>query len=576
VEAFVTRRISRRNLLAAGGSLCLGACARAEQGYFGKTDPPRTQRLVYLLDHEPGSLDPALGFEEPLTLSLFEGLTVLHPATGIPIAGLATHYDISPDGLRYTFFLRGHPQPGGTPLGRSGDLPEEFSHGRVTPPVASQATWSDSVPISAHDFVYSWRRAVDPTTGARFAFLLHDIRHALEVTVGKAPPSHLDIQALDDFTLQVELVRPTPAFLELVSGAVFCPVPRHAIQAFGRDWTDPGRIVSSGAFLLKERRLFDRIVLAKNPAYYESGQVALKELTFVIVRDDTARLNLYKAGIGAMVQPWVPTIMPVLRRKKDFRPQAQYASLFWVVNTSTPPLNDVRVRYALNMATDKRPIADLAAAGAVPCYGLVPETADYPSLRSLPVTLDGTIFDVLSFNPEAARALLAKTAHPLTQRLEYFCSTTADSLLWAAILKDQWARNLGIELDVRPVEFTVAVEANVNGRFRHVSESGAFANYVDPACFLELFSRPGAYGSFWSDPLYNRIFTQARETSDRALRMTRLAQCERLLLEAMPILPLGQEVQAKMRKPFVKGLGSNLLNREQFKYAWIDTQWRPQ
>jgi ABC-type oligopeptide transport system substrate-binding subunit len=108
--------ISRRSLLAAGGSLALGACSRAEQGYFGNTDPPRTQQLVYLLDHEPGSLDPTLSFDEQPTLSLFEGLTALHPASGAPMAALATHYDVSTDGLRSTFYLRGHRDPKGTRL----------------------------------------------------------------------------------------------------------------------------------------------------------------------------------------------------------------------------------------------------------------------------------------------------------------------------------------------------------------------------------------------------------------------------------------------------------------------------
>jgi oligopeptide transport system substrate-binding protein len=116
----------------------------------------------------------------------------------------------------------------------------------------------------------------------------------------------------------------------------------------------------------------------------------------------------------------------------------------------------------------------------------------------------------------------------------------------------------------------------VNGRYRHIAESGAFANYVDPAWFLDLFSGAGGYGTSWSDLEFNRMLSSARATPDRALRMRRLAECEQLLLQAMPILPLCQVVQAKLQKPFVKGLGSNLLNREQFKYAWIDTNWRPQ
>ena len=570
----MTGRISRRNFLAGGSSIALGACARADQGYLGNTDPPRTQRLVYLIDQEPGSLDPTLGFDDRLTLSLFEGLTSLHPTTGAPMSALATHYDLTNDGLQYTFYLRGHPRPLGTRLPNSGDLPLEFSRGRVPQPLALPATWSDGAPINAHDFVYSWRRAADPGTGAPFAFVFEDIRNAREITAGKLPPETLAVRALDDFSLELELARPAPSFLEIISAGVFCPVPRHAMRAAGRDWTSPSRMVSSGAFTLRERRSYDRIVLKKNPRYYDAAQVALEELVFLVVRDNTAELNLYKAGIGAVMQPWAATIMPVLRRKRDFRPQGQYASRFWVINTSTPPLNDVRVRYALNMATDKRPIAALAAAGSVPSPGLVPAAPGYAAPLSLPVWIDGTTHDVLSFNPQAARALLAEAA-PGLRRLEYFCSTAEDSLLWAQVLKDQWRRHIGVDLDIVAVEFAVWVESNVNGRFRHIAECGAFVNYVDPACFLDFFAAPGGYGTAWSDPTFKQILSDSHMTPDRSLRMARLAECERLLLKAMPILPLCQVVQAKLRKPFVKGLGSNLLNREQFKYAWIDTNWRP-
>ncbi len=237
-------RMSRRSLLAAA-PLALGACARAEQGYFVKTDPPRTQSLVCLLDHEPGSLDPALATprQDDLILSLFEGLTTLHPRTGAPMAGLATHFDITPDGLRYTFYLRGHPEPPGQRLPTTTDLPIEYSRGRKASPAQEPARWSDGVPIRAHDFVYSWRRAVAPATAAEWAFLMRDLRDAEEIIAGRVPPAKLGVRAQDDFTLEVDLATPAPFFLELVSGRLFCPVPRHAIQAHGRNWTEPGHIV---------------------------------------------------------------------------------------------------------------------------------------------------------------------------------------------------------------------------------------------------------------------------------------------------------------------------------------------
>jgi ABC-type oligopeptide transport system substrate-binding subunit len=286
-------------------------------------------------------------------------------------------------------------------------------------------------------------------------------------------------------------------------------------------------------------------------------------------------LNLYKAGIGAVMRPWIPTIMPTLRRKKDFWPQSNYASEFWAINTKTPPLHDVRVRYALNMATDKRPIADLAAAGSVPARGLVPPAAGYSAPRTLPVSIEGITCDVLSFNPRAARELLSKAGPPRPLRLEYFTTTMPDSALWGQVLKEQWKEHLGIELVIVPVELPVWAQSVYAGNFPHVAEWGSAAEYVDPVWFLDLFSSPGGYGTGWSDGSYHQKLSEARATLDTSLRLTRLAECERLLLQAMPVLPLCHDVQPKLRKPFVKGLGSNLLNRDQLKYAWIDAGWRP-
>ena len=569
--------IPRRTFLAAG-PLTLAACGKAEEAYFGTTDPPKTQRLVYLLDYEPGSIDPALAVAriDALILSLFEGLTGLHPVTSEPISALATHYDVTSDGLRYTFCLRGHPQPQGKRLSSTADLPPEYSRGYGSPLEGAPALWSDGVPITAHDFVYSWRRALDPSTAAQEVFRMYPVQNAEEITSSNLAPEKLAVRVLDDFSLQVDLRMPAPFFLELVSSQLFCPVPRHVVELAGSGWTEPGRIVTSGAFTLRERRPYDRILLSKNRNYYEARQVALDELTFLIVSGNTPLLNLYKTGVAAVVHPFAPAVMPTLRRKKDFQPQPYYASEFNVINTRTPPLDDVRVRYALNMATDTRTIADLFGAGSIPATGPIPPTHNYVSPGSLAVEIDRTSYDVLSFNPHAAREVLSKTRRPLPDRIEYLCPNQPDAKLWAQVLKWQWKVHLGVELVVRTEELQLWIHSVQSRSFRHVAFFGSSGGYRDPAWFLDLFSNGDGYGSGWSDAKYNTMLLHARSTSNPALRLARLAECECHLLRAMPILPLCYDVLPTLRKPYVKGLGNNLLDRYQLKYAWIDTKWRPQ
>jgi oligopeptide transport system substrate-binding protein len=574
VEAAV---ISRRDLLAAS-PLALTACRQAQDPYFGNTDPPETQRLVQLLEFEPTTLDPALSSErmEELILSLFEGLTSLDPASGTAMAALATHYEVTPDGLQYTFYLRGHPAPRGTGLPWTSKLAHTFPRREQTFFQTRPARWSDGLPITAHDFVYSWRRVLNPTTAAPDAYIMYCLGNGEEINAGKLAPEQLRVHVVSDFVLQADLAIPTPFFLEVVSSIAFCPVPRHIVQSTASRWTQLGHIVSSGAFMLRERRPYDQIVLGINPHYYDAGNVRLRDLVFLVVSDGTARVNLYKSGGAAVTIASIPTIVPALRRKKDFRPQPTYASSFFVINTDAPPLDDVRVRYALNMATDKRPLADMNQAGSVPAIGLVPPTNRYQALHALPLGIDDVGYDVLAFNPQAARQLLLRTGKRLPTRMDFVGGNFADTRLIAQVLQRQWREHLGIDLILNIVDPPSWMQALRSRSYHHIADCGSRAPYVDPIWFLDPFRSRDSNAAGWADPQYHAMLAEAKSTPDPAHRMARLAQCERRLLEAMPILPYSYEVASWLRKPFVKGFGNNLLGRQQFKYVWIDTSWRPQ
>jgi oligopeptide transport system substrate-binding protein len=220
-------------------------------------------------------------------------------------------------------------------------------------------------------------------------------------------------------------------------------------------------------------------------------------------------------------------------------------------------------------------VAELFGAGYVPACSLVPPGEGYAPPRTLPVSIDGRIYDVLSFDLPAARDLLSRIAKPLPARIEYIVGDSPDDMLWAQVLKQQWRAALGIELAILPVEFQTWIESFHTGKFRHLANGGSSAFYMDPVWFLDLFNRPDGYGTHWQDPEYLTILNQAKATADPALRLSRLARCERRLLGAMPILPVANWVDAVLKKPFVRGIGNNLLGRQQFKYVWIDSDWRP-
>jgi ABC-type oligopeptide transport system substrate-binding subunit len=569
--------IPRRTFLA-GGPLALSACRAADGAYFGKTDPPDRQRLVAVLGVEPGSLDPATSaelIEDRVIYALFEGLTTLHPQTGEAMAGLATHYELDPDGLRYTFYLRGHPEPQGKRLGNRDDLPLEYSRALRATPDAKPAKWSDGVRITAHDFVYSWRRSIDPATPCVYAYLMHCIVNAKEITAGKLSPDRLAIRAIDDSTLQVLLSTAVSFFLELIATKYFCAVPQRVIEAAGDAWTLPDHIVTSGAFILRERRSREKIALTRNPYYYDASKVSLDELVFLPVVDSAAGITLYRTAEAAISSITTPTLAPVLQRKRDFRPTRVFGVMWANLKTAQPPFTDVRVRHALNMAIDKGAIADMVP-GQAPAVGLIPPMNGYEPLQRVTVPFGSSELNALEFNPRAARELLESAIGRRQLRIQYTHPPFPNFKLAALILQQQWRHALGIELDLIQKDVATWGQATFDKTYPDIVANGDASPYIDPSYLLEHFTSAGASSRDWSDPTYDAMIEDAARTAEREHRLQKLAQCERRLLSAMPMLPLSTFVFPYLAKPYVKGLGTNLLDRQEFKYVWIDTNWRPQ
>jgi oligopeptide transport system substrate-binding protein len=268
--------ISRRALVTSG-PLALAGCGTGGKDHFGRSRVPASQRLVYLNRSEPASLDSVFvttSKEINITQCLFVGLTENDPLTLVPRAALATHYETTAAGRFMTFYLRGHRRPKGIRL--------PGSHESLT---AMPARWSDGVAITAHDFVYSWRRLIDPKTATGSTYLLFYVSNAKDINARRnASLQDLGVEAVDDFTLRVEFQSPAPFFLNIVSTGPLA-APLHVIQEGESFWTRPGRIVVSGPFHLEEWRSYDRVVLRKNPMYFNAGKVRLDEVRVLHVQE---------------------------------------------------------------------------------------------------------------------------------------------------------------------------------------------------------------------------------------------------------------------------------------------------
>ena len=555
------RHIPRRSLLGLS-PLALCSCGKSDP-YFGKTGPPSKQALIYAIASEPSSLDPAgaLGGTEFYVLpALFDGLVSTDPESLEPRAALATHYEVNASLTEFTFYLRGHANPRGTRLPRPGST-------------AEPASWSDGHPVLAQDFVFAWRRMVDPSAANAYASSFYPVANAYEISQGKSRPESLGVQADGDFLLRVSLRRPAAHFLKLIGMPQFAPVPRHVVQGTGPSWAQPGRMVSSGPFLLHEWKPYERIVLRRNPWYFDASRVRLEEIRFLPVSDGATSVNLYKTGDAhAMHGRAVPPLwIPALRGRKDFQTTAALRSLFHAFNTTRPPFDNRLLRYACHMATNKREIVRWLDGGQTTASGVIPSFRGYQGIQSLPVVVGDGDYDVLSYNPAAARQLLvlagvSKLAFDLT------FPNRPKSKEIAQILQQQWRNNLGAEVRLVMLEWNAWNQTALSFDYSGVIESGIGAEYADPNTFFELFT--GGYdGSGWSDSEFKRMVDAANATGDPAGRMARLANCEERLLREMPVLPLLFDSHSYLQKPYVHGMTPNALDIPQFRTAWIDTNW---
>jgi oligopeptide transport system substrate-binding protein len=267
-------------------------------------------------------------------------------------------------------------------------------------------------------------------------------------------------------------------------------------------------------------------------------------------------------------------LIPTVEHKRDFHTEAAFGSTSLAMNVQKPPLDNVLVRYALNMATDKQALCDFLRGGRVPARTIIPPVSGYPKRASLPVRIDGREYDVLSYSVAGARDLLSK-AGVRSLEITYHFPLLQETTQSAEMLQQQWLQNLGIRLKLVPREFNAHWTMVLAREYSGIADYAFLPLYFDPNPFLDPFVTAGdANPTGWTDDDYRAMLDEANRTLNHDERMGKLAVCERRLLEAMPFIPMYLESWAYLLKPFVRGLASNLFDTRAFKYAWIDTGWR--
>jgi ABC-type oligopeptide transport system substrate-binding subunit len=568
--------------------LLLASC-RQDGRYLGNTRPPSAQRFVYDNGEEPSTFDPALQRSEAESMleeNLFEGLTGDHPITTEPIAGMATHYRLSADGKQYTFYLRGHPAPQGIRLPDITSLPNEYSRGIKPPPDSMPARWSDGSPVTAHDFVYAWRRFADPKTGFISASDLAIIESADDILAGKLPKERLGVEAVDDFTFAVRLRYPAPYFLSM--SAFWYPLPRRVLERFrvsGNEdaWAKPANLVCNGPFVVSSWRPYESVKLRENAFYYAKNLVRLEEVTFLPVASGATPVNLYRSGgVQALNPTALPySVAPALQNRGELEKYRLWRLEHLTMNLRQPPFNNRLLRLAISMAIDRSAMARLV--DGAPLRHVTISGPKYPAPESLFEDIAGKRLDILAYDPEGARWVLAAAGYPNGvgrdgSRLSFklHTPTKEQDVACSQIIAYELQKNLNIDARVTPVEPSVLWHGVFADHFSDMEYTGDTLSYGDPYAFLGYLPSDNAgYVAGFDMKAYYASLDSANAIRDAAERFRRLAESEALLMRSMTIIPLCTTTGAYLLKPYVRGWTRNLAEDVYFRYAWIDTAWKP-
>ena len=506
-----------------------------------------SQEITFALQNEPDGIDPSVtnnSFASPFLANCFEGLVTYDTTNGSLIGGSAESWTISDDGTVYTFTLR------------------------------DGLKWSDGTPLTAQDYLYTFKRILTPATTAQYLSMVTDyIVGAQEYYDGTGSEEALGVKAPDDKTLVLTLKAATPFYIDILTMWTFSPVQQATVEANGDKWTaSPDAYVCNGPFKISEMNMGESVVLVKNPEYYDADKVQLEKVTFRYISDTSTALLAYESGEIDGSRTFPSSDYARLKMEDaGIVSVSSYGTVFYNFNCAAEPFNNVLVRKAFNLAIDRSSIInDVVQIPAEPAFsfiapGYVVDGKDFVDGRSdfgLSATAD----------VEAAQAALAEAGYPggagfpeIT--LSYYTSDTVKKIVEA--LAEMLQTNLNIKINIENEEWAVYYPKVQSGDF-DLCAMGWSADYLHPMTFLPLLKTGDINNlGMYSNPAYDALVAAAQSEVDPVAAMATMQEADNITSAEYPMLNLYYKANMMLMKPYVQGYYLNASDMLYLKTASV-------
>lgn len=523
-------------------SAFLAACGNDKGG----SDKASSQNLRLNIVSEPPTLHPALATDSTsggVLIQTFEGLTRIDK-DGVPQPAMAEDIQVSDDQLTYTFKIR------------------------------EDANWTNGDPVTAADFEYAWKWAIDPQNQSQYAYQLYSIKGAEAVNNGEGSLDDVAIKAVDEKTLEVTLVNPTPYFLQLLAFYTYFPVNKNVAEA-NPDWyKDAGDdYVTNGPFKMTEWNHSESILLEKNEDYWDADTVKLETVEMTMVEDPTTELSMFdndELDWAGLPFGSLPTdAIKALKDNGDLNIKAIAGTYWYKFNTEKKPFNNENIRKALTYAIDRKAIVEqITQGGQIPAMAVVPPTMFAENEKGY--FKDNDI--------EAAKAALEKglkeegyaSVEDLPKITLSYNTSEAHAKIAQAV-QDMWKKNLGINVELDNEEWQVYLEKIDSGDYQigRMSWSG---DYNDAFNFLELYrdANGGNNDTGWENPEYKKLLSASQKETDEAKRKQLLQDAETILMNELPIAPVYFYTNTWVQKENLKDVVISGLGEAQLKWAHFE------